>query len=254
MDVRREYLLTTLFVLSLVVGIFAGYLIANQQQLKPINPSGVALGLGSEEGLKTIVVTGEGVVTTEPDLVELSLGVQTFAESAEDALRLNSERMNKVVESLKALGLSEDNFKTGSLTLSPQYSREEPHSIVGYRATNTIIIKFTDLSMAGKVIDTAVSAGANRVLGIYFKLSEEKAAEVKVEALKLAALDAKAKAESIASALGVEIVGVYKVSESYMPVYPVRGGFDIAEVKAETPVFPGEVQGRASVQVEFLIK
>ena len=61
MDVRREYLLTTLFVLSLVVGIFAGYLIANQQQLKAVNPSNIALGLGSEEGLKTIVVTGEGL-------------------------------------------------------------------------------------------------------------------------------------------------------------------------------------------------
>ncbi|RLI26482.1 SIMPL domain-containing protein [Candidatus Bathyarchaeota archaeon] len=253
MDIKREYLLTTLFAFFLLAGILVGYVIANQQQLKAVNPLGEALGLGSEEGLKTIVVTGEGVVSAEPDLAEVSLGVQTYAESADKALKLNSERMNRVIENLKALGLSEDDFKTGSLTLSPQYSKEEPHKVIGYRATNTIIIRLTDLSIAGKVSDGAVNAGANRGLGVQFKLSEEKAAEVKVKALKLAALDAKAKAESIASALDVEIIGVYKVSESYMPVYPVRG-FEAAGLKAETPVFPGEVQGRASVQVEFLIK
>ena len=254
MDIKREYLLTTLFAFFLLAGILVGYVIANQQRLKTVNLLGTVLGSSSEEGLKTIVVTGEGVVATKPNLAELSLGVQTFAKSADEALRLNSEKMNRVIESLKALGLSEENFKTGSLMLSPQYSKENPNIVIGYQATNIITIRFTDLSIAGKVIDAAVNAGANKVLAIYFKLSKEKAAEVKVEALKLAALDAKAKAEAIASALGVKLVGVYKVSESYMPVYPVRSGFEASGLKAETPVFPGEVQGRASVQVEFLVE
>ena len=254
MSIKKEYALTALFAAFLLIGVVAGYAISMQQTKNLGNPLDVVFGSNSEEGLKTIVVTGEGIVTVEPDLGKISLGVQTYAETAEEALRLNSERMSKVIDALKNLGLSEENFKTGSLNLYPQYSRDDPPKIVGYRATNTINIKFTELSMAGKIIDTAVDAGANQILSVYFTLSDEKAANVKTEALKKASIDAKIKAESIASALGVEIVGVLKVSESYMPVYPYRGGMEASAFKAETPVFPGEVQGYASVQVTFLIK
>ncbi|MEM2875553.1 MAG: SIMPL domain-containing protein [Candidatus Bathyarchaeia archaeon] len=251
MGIKKEYFLTALSALFLLTGVLAGYTLATNQ-VRSVNSPGVPLNSDSEEGLKTIVITGEGIVVTKPDIGKISLGVQTYSETAEEALQLNSGRMSKVIEALEGLGLSEENFETGSINLYPQYSKEDPPRIVGYMATNTINIEFTDLSVAGKIIDTAVNAGANQVFGVYFQLSEEKAASVKLDALKIAATDARTKAELIALTLGVEIVGVLRVSESYTPIYPYRS--EAAVFKADTPVFPGEVQGYASIQVTFLIK
>jgi uncharacterized protein YggE len=145
------------------------------------------------------------------------------------------------------LGAGAD-IKTVSYTLSPnyRYPREggEP-TLTGYTATNIVRVTLDDLTQVGRAIDAATQAGANRIQSLRFTLRDERA--VQARALREAALNARGKAEALASALGLRIVRVLTVVESSPTVYPVR---DVAFARAEaasTPIEPGTIEVRATV-------
>ncbi len=95
----------------------------------------------------------------------------------------------------------------------PQGATDKP-KIVGYRATNTMTVKVKDLSKIGSTIDAANNAGANRVNGVSFELSDELAADMYKQALTKAVSDGSDKAKTISSAAGVSNLTLKSISES----------------------------------------
>ena len=55
----------------------------------------------------TITVTGEGVVTTAPDIATVSLGVTTQGETAAEAMAANTAALTTVLERVKAAGVED---------------------------------------------------------------------------------------------------------------------------------------------------
>ena len=113
-----------------------------------------------------------------------------------------------------------------------------------------------DLDKVSDVLDQGVRAGATSVDGVSFDVADRAAAEA--DAREAAVADAKAKAESLASGLGVTIQGVASVAEQVsVPVWYDRGSMlgaaAPAEGSAETPVLPGTTDVVINVQVVFLI-
>lgn len=202
-----------------------------------------------------IVVSGEGTLLAKPDQAQINLGVQTQAETADAAQRLNAETMNQVIKAILAQGIPENKIKTTGYSLTPifQYPKDEkPPIIVGYICQNTVTITVSDITIVGKIIDVSVAAGSNNVGGVYFEFSEEKAKELRDEALQKAVEDAEAKANTLAKALGVQIVGPTQVSigmlefpRAYVTKVPT------AEI---TPIVPGELKFTVSVQVTYGFK
>src|SRR5690606_11850675 len=97
--------------------------------------------------------------------------------------------------------------------------RGENPRVTGYRVTNQVTLKTSRLDAIGTLIDAALNAGANRVDGISFGLSNPEAAEA--EALADAVRRARASAGVIAQALGVSLGPVLRASTSSDPVRPV---------------------------------
>jgi uncharacterized protein YggE len=198
-------------------------------------PSGVGVSQGvptlyegvptliSETGsdsTKTISVTGAGVATATADQATLNIGVEVTEETAGAAIAGNAELMAAVIEALKSNGISEDDIKTTSYNVYPQYDwKEDGRELVGYTVSNMVQVTVRDIDNVGNIIDVAGEAGANTIHGISFSLSEEKMAELKETAYVLALGDAQGKADLIASTLGLTISGVQSVTESsYVPV------------------------------------
>src|SRR6202022_3410335 len=93
---------------------------------------------------------------------------------------------------------------TVSFSLSPVYNNPPPGqsaTIIGYSVTNIVEVTLTDLAQVGKVIDTAVQSGANRVQGISFGLQDRNPQVA--QALKAAAARARVQADAIASGLNI---------------------------------------------------
>jgi len=60
----------------------------------------------------TIVVTGVGSASAKPDQAEVRLGVSAKAATATEALTKNTELMSRVVEKVKAVGMTEEEIET----------------------------------------------------------------------------------------------------------------------------------------------
>jgi uncharacterized protein YggE len=201
---------------------------------------------------KIISVGGTGIVYTSPDMGWFVVSVTTQAGTASDAEQQNNDLMSKVITALMSAGIVEKDIKTTDFSLTPIYQESKepgkPPMLVGYQARHTINVTVNDLTQIGKILDLAISSGANEVGGVYFGLSQPKADQAQAQALDLAVKDANSKATTIADAMGVKLVGPTSVSLGYY-YEPVR--MDAQAVAKEAPIMPGQLQYSVTVQINY---
>jgi hypothetical protein len=210
---------------------------------------------GSE--VPTIVVTGSGDVSAAPDRASINLGAVTEAKQAIEAQKQLNQIMQRVVKEIKALGIADEKIHTDRLSLYPVYSNpgrktdQEPEAprIVGYRAANTVRVQVDDLERIGSVIDAGITAGANQLANLSFELRDD--GKYRREALKLATQEARAKAEAIAAAMGLQVGEIVEIREegARMP-YPTERKY-AAPASAGTPIQPGQIEVNAGVSIRF---
>lgn len=202
-----------------------------------------------------ISVSGEGIVSVQPDRATITVGVVTREKNSAAVQSANARAAQSVINAIAALGIERRNITTGGYNFSPTYRQVNGRSeIDGYEATNSVTVIVDDLSLVGKIIDAALANGANQINSLNFGLRNRVAAQD--EALKLAVLDAKRKAEVAAAALGKNILSVRNVTINSASVNAPRN-FKMSRVEDsanfETPVESGSLQCSASVHVEFEI-
>jgi uncharacterized protein YggE len=209
---------------------------------------------------RTISVTGQGEVTASPDLVTLTVAVETAAPSAAAAVSENAKRSAAVVSAVKELIGKEDKVTTSRYSLEPRYQSSKPGEvaeprITGYVARNEVQVETHKIEGVGALIDAANRAGANRISGLQFTLSDRN--EQLRAALEKAASEARAQAESVAKALGVTLKQVASATTSTGPVIQPRyfdRGVAAMEARAPTPIEPGTVSVSATLQVTYTIE
>jgi len=204
----------------------------------------------------SIRVTGEATVTVQPDQARIDIGVTTQAQTAQAAAADNAQRLETALAELRrALGAGAE-LKTISYSLNPDYRYPKDGgkpTITGYTATNVVRVTLNDLTSVGQAIDAATRSGANQVHRLQFTLKDEQAA--RSQALRAAAVKAKAEAEAIAQALGLKIARVLSVVESSEGAQPIMRDVMLAraEAAAPTPVEPGTIEVRATVTLTMEI-
>jgi uncharacterized protein YggE len=208
----------------------------------------VAQPLPDRSALSIIRVTGEAVTVAQPDEARIQIGVTTEASTAQAAASQNAEKTEKIISALRKIVGSAGTVKTASYALNPnyRYSQNEKPELIGYVATNMVLVVASDLGSVGKLIDAAVSAGANNVQGLQFTLKDGTAAQT--SALQQATKNAREKANALAQSLGVKVRRILSVEENgtSMPQpFTFRGGR--AAETATTPVEPGGLDIQATV-------
>lgn len=211
----------------------------------------------AEEYVPTISVTGEGVVEAPPDSATISVGVVSRDKDATKVQGDNAKAATKIINSIVALGIDRKNIRTGNYNFRQNFRNDENNRRVFdcYEVTNTITISVNDLNKVGKVIDAALSNGANEIDSLNFGLRDRE--KFQSEALRLAVLDAQKKAEIAAAALGKAIVGVRSVSINSASIVAPRSEklmmMSSNDRAFDTPIESGTLSCSASVQVYFEI-
>lgn len=200
----------------------------------------------------SITVSGEATISVEPNQAQIDIGVVTQAPTAPEASQENAERLARVLAEIKKHLNKGDEVKTSGYALAPnyRYPKGGKPEIAGYTASNTLRIKTTDLARVGRLIDSAMQAGANHVHRLVFTLKDELAAQL--EALRMASAKARSKAEAIAASLGLKIVRITAVHEAERTVQPIFREALAARADAAptpTPVEPGTVEVRSAVSL-----
>ena len=208
---------------------------------------------------RTIVVLGEGQISAPPDKAVITLGARHSAKTAAQALEQTSVAVAAILSRMESLGIEARDMQTSSLNLNPIWgksSRYEDGEIVppiGFEASNSISVTLRDLDKLGEVLDQVTQEGANAFSGFRFGLSDPE--PILDEARKAAVLDARRKAELLATAAGVSLGDVLLITEDlnggggYPP--PVM---EMSSARSTSvPIAQGEVSQRASVKVVFRI-
>lgn len=226
--------------------------------------AGLALGLlalgAAQPALadddRRIAITGRAEVTAVPDRADVTLGVDAEGKTAAAAMAENARRMSAVFEALTAAGVAREKIGTTGLSLQPVYDyphqqgRNGPPRLVGFRASNMVQVRVSEMDSVGKVLDATVEAGANTIHGISFSVSE--ADRLLDTARAEAVADARRKAEIYAKAAGVRLGKVLRIDEAGgggpQPLYRVKA-MAMEAMRADTPVAPGEQTLGISVSV-----
>lgn len=186
-------------------------------------------------------VSAQAEARRTPDIAVLSTGVVTQAADANAAMRANAEQMNKVVAAIRAAGIEARDVQTSGINLNPQYryAENQPPTITGYQASNTVNITVRDIARLGKILDALVATGANQVNGPSFDVEDKESA---LDEARRAALEkAQARASMYAKSLGMQVRRIVSISEGGridVPVPMMRMKAMAAD--AETSVSPGE--------------
>ena len=207
------------------------------------------------ESLPTITVVGEGSIEGAPDMAVLSLGVTTEGASAAEAMAANTASLKIVLERMKSAGIAEKDVQTSNLSLNPNwtgYDSGATPKIVGYTASNQVMIRIRDLPSLGEILDAAITDGANTLNGLSFGLSNPRPAMDLARAEAVA--DAHARATLLVEAAGAKLGKIVSISENGGYSQPVPMFRAASEAMPEAvPVQGGEVATLATVTVIYEI-
>lgn len=207
-----------------------------------------------------ISVAGEGRVSAKPDVALITLGVTALRPTVAEARESAAASLTGMIDAIKAGGVAENDIQTQQLSISPEYdySNDGGQTLRGFRVSNTVTAKLRDVDKTGDIVDAAVAAGGDEatIEGIAFTIDDPE--DLREQARAAAVADAKKRAETLASATGVEIGEPLSISEGGVfepPIFYDRAaGAPATGETATTPIEPGQLDVVINVNVTWAIK
>jgi uncharacterized protein len=235
----------------------AGYLCYVSAYSKSVGPS----------SYRSFSVSGEGKITTIPDIAQFTFSVIT--EGAKDiaaSQKDNTNKTNKAIDFLKAQGVEAKDIKTLSYSLDPRYQTYScnykmevgsqpcpPSEIVGYTITQTVSVKIRDFTKIGDILSGVITNGANSVSSLSFAIDDQTAVEN--QAREQAITKARDQAALVAKVGGFRVGKLISIDESYTPYYAYgKGGSDVAMSSAIPQAAPTIEAGSQEVTVNVTLR
>lgn len=217
-------------------------------------------------GKNSVNVQGLATVKAMPDVISVYFNIETTGNTSEEAKDANSLILDELITELLKQGFERKNIVTENYNIYPNYEWDKNGKQIdkGFKATHSIRVEIDseDSDKLGSIIDAGANAGAG-ISYINFELSQKLQNQYKAEAMKLAAEDARIKAEAVAEGFNKEVGDLISTSVNdfgYYPwnVYSTRGmgvaeDYALAKVEA-TNIQPGEKEVTASVSATFELK
>lgn len=206
---------------------------------------------------RTLNVSGVGVVYLTPDIVYINIGVNTQRANAAEAVEINKEQTNAVIQAIKDFGVDEKDIRTTNFSIwsNPQYDPSGQITGTTYAVDNTVNVTVRDLDKLGDLLDAAVSAGANSIYSIQFDVEDK--TEATKDARTKAVEDAKLEAQELADAAGLALVEIQSINyyeSSPLPYFEGKGGGGGAAMESAVPIQPGQLAISVTVNITYTIK
>lgn len=209
-----------------------------------------------------ISLNGSKEIEVEPNIAKITFAVENTGSDAQKATAENNTISNTIITALKQItNANDDVIKTTNFSVRPVYSTTGGKRIIkNYTAVNSVTVETKDISKVSKLIDTAITSGANRVNGLSYGFEGEKkvCTDLYPELIK----DLKSQANILAIAAGTSLDGLKHMNASCnMDSFVSNGRFyaknaamDGAVAESSTPVEAGKVKIRVYVNADFYVK
>jgi uncharacterized protein len=205
----------------------------------------------------TVTARGSAVAPAQADEGIWVVTVSSLDGTPEAALRTVGDRSKKLDVLLGRLGVPTEKRSSTGVSIREEHEWVDGRPTHrGYHAANVVTVRLADPSIAGRLIEGAISRVRASVHGPAWWISPGN--DARVEACRQATLEAKRKAEAYAEALGLRLGSLAEIREPGTrgpEVRPLSASRMLAAA-AEAPinVDPGELQVEATVEVTFLLE
>lgn len=209
-----------------------------------------------------VTVVGKGELSVKPDIVYLSIGVETYADSAKSAQKSNAQKMEKVLAVLKnTWKINEKDLKTERFSVQPNYtySEKEGQKVKNYSAFHSLEVTMRDLDKVGDLLDAVSNAGANQIGNARFSVENRDIHEAQVIEKAMASADIKAQA--VAKGAKRQLGIVVSVVQQEAANNEMFGGMNeasqmkaVSSADASTSVNPGEIKLVTQLHVQYELK
>ena len=199
-----------------------------------------------------ITLSSQGSVKVVPDAVRINATSTNIAATSKEALAATAKTSAAVRAALTLAKIDKKDIASTSVSVYPEYKYDNNTTVlVGYRASQSFTITVRTAATAGDVIDAIVSAGGDSLQlngATPFVLDNTKAATA---ARTVAVKNARAKAASYASLLGVKLGKVNYLVENSAPT-PYIPVMAVAKAESDATVVDlGEQDVTVSVTVQW---
>lgn len=206
------------------------------------------------------VVQGVGKSTVSPDIAKVDLGIEETGQNLKTVQDSVNKKSQTIVAGIKKMGIDEDDIKTVSYYVYPQYDYTAPiQKITGYRVSTDYKITIRDFTKINDLLASATGLGANTVGSVSFDLSDDLKDKKLDEARKLAVDEAKLKANGLAKAAGINLGKIINISENIpsdnrLYAMPVAGGGALEKIVAEPDIQPGTTEINVIISLSYEVK
>lgn len=214
-----------------------------------------SLGVGAEP--RTLSVTGTGSAFLTPDVVVVTLGIQTQGTAIGDTVGRNNRTAEQIIQAVQNAGVAPEDVQTTYFSVSTQPKYDEfgnPTSEMTYWVDNTVTATLRDINQLGALLEAALASGANSVQGVNYTVEDPASALSQARADAMA--DARRQAEQIAASAAVtlgDIVSVAEVSSAPWPVFSGAGGGGAAPAQG-IPTAPGTLEYQVQLSVSYALQ
>ncbi len=205
-----------------------------------------------------ISVQANGTVNYTPDTARVTLGIRSESPNASTAIETINKNSAQVIAALKAIGIADSAIKTVEYnlqyrqpTVAPVATSQASAASNGAYVAFALLQVTAPIALAGKVLDTAMGAGANESFGLSYQTSNYES--LYRSALGKAVASARASAEALASAAHVKIVDIQSISNS-AEAQPLTRGVAMGMASAGAPIVAGTDAVTATVFVVYRIR
>ena len=197
---------------------------SNQQNISNLNESNKNISKIQpntqtvNSGQIGIWVNGQSKIMTEPDMVEMSVGIESTSKIVSESVQTVATDHEKLISILINKGIKKNEIKTSSYNINPQYKYTKDGSeLTGYKVSHYSSFTYRDINKIGDLIDTISygpkSIGDNlRINSINFSIENPEIFESKLR--ENAIIDAKNKANEIAQFANVILGEPVYISEN----------------------------------------
>jgi uncharacterized protein YggE len=207
----------------------------------------------------TITASGQGQASGPPDMLTVTIGVQTNGPTAHGVLATNNTEAAALIAKVESDGVQAKDIQTTQLSLNPVYANpapNEPPRLTGYAADDTVTISIHQLDRAGAILDDAVSAGGSDTQIQAASYSVQNTGPLIAAAHADAVAKAVAEAKAMAAAAGVTLGPLRAITDVTQPqVVPYNGAMSAAAASPTgappVPVQAGTENVTAQVSVSY---
>ncbi len=238
--------------LTKLVGIVLLCLLAPAAHSQPLNNPAAP-----ESAAPHLTAQGHAEIKTKANVANLTISVKVAARLETVAAQQNAARTTALVARIRALpGVRSEDIQTADYTVTRQFSDASVPVFVGYVVTNTVQVTLHHVSEVSRLIDLTAGAGATRITGLTYTLADRQAAEQR--ALTLAVANARERAQTMASALGMTLGRLRVVSDSSSTFdtdgISVAGAYSLNGSSAATPISAQFITVRADASVDYSLE